>query len=304
MIAIKGSSAYGTANSNGNSKSRLSITGISGLGSDDKAKFGDVLTVNLDIYKGASNKEVVYLWVEGKGEKISGKSKIYARNKYTSYSLAVPLQIYPNCDGNYKDGDYDIITGGLDEEDRLEIEVEGITNPICGAKASEKKQEAKKFGWNITSIPNDAFIGDNFPISVKIVSDEKEHIISLWSYVYKGSKVYSGSKDANKKIISLQRTEEIIATLNTPVKNAPSGEYSVKVVLNKDSQKTNSEIKRAIILKEKESKKVAKTNSEVQAKFMPIQKPYESNEERIKKTIPYFIIAFSIFLNAILIWRR
>jgi len=102
------------------------------IGKDDKAKFGDSLRVRITIYKGDTSKYNLDLYlVDENNKQVSKRSEINIEDKFTNYTLIVPIQIEPNCKGKYYNGTYKIILKGLDEKDTKEIEIEGITKSLC-----------------------------------------------------------------------------------------------------------------------------------------------------------------------------
>ena len=99
---------------------------------DNKAKFGDLLRVRLNIYKGDTSKYNLDLYmVDENDRQVSKRSEINIEEKFTNHTLIVPLQIEPNCNMKYKNGTYKIIFKGLDSADAKEIKVEGITDSLC-----------------------------------------------------------------------------------------------------------------------------------------------------------------------------
>ena len=134
LIIIKGSETiYDT-------ESSINIEQIYDLGSDNKAKFGQTIRVRLNIYKGNTTKESIKLWIENDG-RISKESKTNVYEKYTSYDLTLPVQIKPNCDGEFDDDDYKVIVEGLDARDTKKLEVGGITDSLCEEKIVYKETE-------------------------------------------------------------------------------------------------------------------------------------------------------------------
>ena len=87
---------------------------------------------------------------------------------------------------------------------------------------------------------------------MSVTKNDVEHDFSIWSYVYRGSKVYSDSRDANKINFTLFPEQSIIIEL-IDIVHAEPGEYKLKIKLNKDNQKTNKEIKWDIEIIEEES---------------------------------------------------
>src|SRR3989338_4108422 len=112
--------------------SNFTISEVYDLGSDDKAKFGQIIRVKTEIYKGDSAKNSIQLWVEDeKGNRISKESKTNIYTRYADYSLTLPIQLIPNCDYNFEDDNYTIVMEGLDKTDTKAIRIDGITSSLC-----------------------------------------------------------------------------------------------------------------------------------------------------------------------------
>ncbi len=112
--------------------SNLKVDRIYDLGSDDIAKFGQIIRIKLLVYKGDTNKESIKLYVEDKdGERISKESKVNVGDKFTNYTFTAPIQLIPNCKRKFEDGEYFIVISGLDDTDREEIEIKEITPSLC-----------------------------------------------------------------------------------------------------------------------------------------------------------------------------
>jgi len=102
------------------------------LGNDNKAKFGDLIRIKVFINKGNETKEAVELYLQNeKEEKISKVTKVSVENKYMDYTLTLPIQIFPNCNLKYPEGEYEIILEGLNLDDQEEIYISGITENLC-----------------------------------------------------------------------------------------------------------------------------------------------------------------------------
>jgi hypothetical protein len=133
-------------------QSNISIDEIY-LGSDNKAKFGDNLRVKLDIYKGNTTKEEIKIYLEKEGEKISKITRFKVSNIYTNHILTVPIQIFPNCNSKYEEGNYNVIVEGLDESNKDSIKIEGITENLCETKIVD---EDSKSIINVPKIQSEA----------------------------------------------------------------------------------------------------------------------------------------------------
>ena len=257
------------------------------------------------------------------------KQQKYLYDKYSSYNGQLPVKLDPNCNEELDDGDYDVIIKGLDKEDKKRIKIEGIKTSACPKESSaassstiSKTSSSKKFEYEIIEIP-ESISTNKIKAKVKLSNnDNDDYDIKIWSYLYRGSKCYSGEREENKKQISLQAgTSEIISMENSI--EADPGDYKYKIVINKDNQKTNKEIIKEMVIEDnkqavkkelvtltgKEADKDSEGENEIATSTIPQLKlqpktVYESVDEKIKKLTSIFIITLSIFLNIILFWRR
>lgn len=113
---------------------------------DNKATFGESLMVEVSVFKGNTSKYSVQLYIIDNNELISKRTKFNVHSKFEEYVLTLPVQIKPNCDNKYKDGEYELILTGLDLETREKIKIEGLTNSLCKIikeKSKEIKEEVK-----------------------------------------------------------------------------------------------------------------------------------------------------------------
>lgn len=107
------------------------------VGSDGKAKFGDTVEARIDAYKGDTAKSSIYVWIENSAGNKIAKSSFNMYSKFTNYSLAIPLQISPNCDGDFPSGIYTAKAEGIDSYDEIEIVVNGNSTSLCKTKTVE-----------------------------------------------------------------------------------------------------------------------------------------------------------------------
>ena len=98
-------------------------------------------------------------------------------------------------------------------------------------------------------MPESINAGEKFEVIVRLDNNQDVGIpIKIWSYVYRGSKSYSGDREENKKEFLLKARISDIVELSNIVPAAEDGDYKLKVVINKDSQKTNNEITKDIVV--------------------------------------------------------
>ncbi|MBI2208322.1 lamin tail domain-containing protein [Candidatus Woesearchaeota archaeon] len=301
-------------------KSSINIENVLDLGNDKQAKFGQIIRVRLNAYKGNTNKESIAVWIEdNNGNRVSKQSRTGLESKYTNYSLTIPVQIDPNCDGKFDNDDYTIKAEGLDSQDEEEIRIDDLTDSMCDVKIIESKKLAAK-GFDFELKDFNEVVDVNKKFSAKIVLDnnnDEDMDIKLWSYVYRGSKSYSGEREENMKEFTLNRNSLQVVELSNMVENMQPGNYKFKVVLNKNGQKTNNEITKDIVVKNNQDEN--NNPEELEAKEINIDDGiknkitnnavnygivYESTTEKAKNLILMFLVFLSVVLNIVLIWRR
>lgn len=286
------------------------------LGTDNKAKFGEAVDVKVNIYRGDTSKYSISLWAEGTSKISSKTTKIHTLTRFTNYTFTVPVQLKPNCNEKYDDGNYNIKIEGLDSSDSASIKVEGLTSSLCdGSSSSSSSPSTQKFSFSINSMPDEIEAGKEFTSKVKITSDDDEHIIDIWSYVYRGSKCYSGDREANIQSITLPEDSSVIVELKNTVTGAEPGDYKFKVKLRKDNQKTLKELTEEITLADQEtsSTQLSETNINQQAfssgnlaeqtcsESILI---YESSSEKTKRLVVWTLLGALFLLNVFLIWKK
>jgi len=300
--------------------SSIDIEKIFDLGVDKKAKFGQIIRIKLNAYKGNTNKKSIAVWIEdNKDNRLSKQSKTNLELKYTNYSLTLPIQIKPNCDESFDDDDYTIIARGLDSEDKEEVEIEDLTDSMCDVKIIEAKSfSPKKFSFDIQGFNNNIEVGKE--LNTQIMLDNNNDIdipIKVWSYIYRGSKSYSGDREQNMQEFILKSNSLHVVELKNFVEDAEPGNYKFKVLVNKDNQKTNSEITKDVVINDKLNKNNIKNidseeiinNNENIITANNVLMPnyglvYESTTEKAKSLVPIFLIILSVLINVVLIWRR
>ena len=259
------------------------------------------------------------MWVEDDGHRVSKYSKTNVYTKYTEYDLALPVQIYPNCDEDYDEGNYTLYIGwtsGYEVIASYNLYIEGISKDVCVGKT--KKQEAvKKFVYELVSKPDEIEVGKRFDIEVELTNnDNVANEIEIWSYVYRGNKAYSGDREENKKSLTVHAKESEIIKLSNIVPEAEPGSYKLKVRIRKDDQKTFKEITEVVEIigndaeEEKcivqgvveeaghvdEKKELSSRNTKVAV--------YESSSIKMKNLVSYLMIGMFALLVVILIWKR
>ena len=118
------------------------------LGEDKRAKWGDNLRVKLKVYKGNTSKESVQIWVKGDSDVVSKRTRFSVNERFKEKDFTIPVQIYPNCNEKYKDGNYELLVSGLNSEDSEKFKIKGLTSSLC--KQSKIKKEVESLSLEAT----------------------------------------------------------------------------------------------------------------------------------------------------------
>lgn len=127
---------------------------------------------------------------------------------------------------------------------------QGISEKIVSFIGESEEQEQccacsvkKGLDYHIVNQIEKIYSGQDFFIALNISNyDGISHDLSVLSYVYRGSKVYSDSRNANEFNFTMEQHSSIIVELPNRAYAEP-GDYKIKVKINKDNQKTDYEIK-------------------------------------------------------------
>jgi hypothetical protein len=303
-------------------------------------EFGRSLRARLYIYKGDESSSTVQAWIEdlNSKEKISEVQKLTLYSRFTDYDVTIPTQLKTNCNGDYPDGSYTLVIQGFNITTTKEIIAEGIVSSLCpasGTSASEANDaesdaaEKQAVSYEITEFNDEMSIDENLATTLSITNDGSSHDFTVWSYVYKGSKCYSGEREDNKMTVSLDPGEEKDIELENYIEDAEPGEYKLKIKIIKDSQKTAKEITKDILLLSPMTNEVEKENSTLKINQAIISlvnstnrtddaksaqtyaagqtitgnTVYKSSSKKAADMAAYFIIGSALVLATILILR-
>ncbi|MFA4819874.1 MAG: lamin tail domain-containing protein [Candidatus Aenigmatarchaeota archaeon] len=237
-------------NDNGNKKiivvrgtsqqdSSLEITSVD-AGSDNEAKYGEDVNINLYVFRNSTSKYSVDVWVRKNENKLSEVTTFHAKSKNTKYNLMLPIRIKPNCDGAYEDGTYVVFAEGLDKNSTRNITIKGISSSFCktiqvssGGGGSANTAVAGHSPMELISYPETVYVGKEFEITVKVNSSVKKPF-SIYSYVYKGNNPVSGAWTANRK--EIKEDLPLISLKNTIEKGTEPGVYNLRIRLKTDKE--------------------------------------------------------------------
>ena len=315
-----------------NNESNITIKSIK-YKSGNSAKFGEIINAELELYKGNTLKKVVYVFIEDeKGKDVSQKTKLALSKKYSNHHITVPVQLKPNCNKNYENSSYILVVEGLGIEKRKTVRIGGITSSLCGTISSVSKDSKKLTEAELINYPREMENNKEFSIMISITNtkDEKKQY-EVYSYVYRGSKSYSGEREKNLINIGLEPWETKNITQTLVVNETKPGSYMLKVRYKRQELKTwksitetinvigeNSDIDINKICKssEKQEKtetflKSSGTNSslnkamkETTGNFAYDKIIYESPSAKAKKLSPYFVMCFLAMVSIFFVLKE
>ncbi len=228
------------------------------LGSDEKAKFGDIIKVKVSVYKGDTTKSSVKAWLEDDNEeKISRVTYANFYSKFSNNTLTLPLLINPNCDHKKSDGDYYIVVSGLGKIDRRKIRVEGISKTLCktnkvyvpcSCQNEFRATQEAGITADFVDYPKNLYPNEEFNITVLVSNNMDKPInITIYSYIYKNGSLFSYGLgkggwvkkwDANKLTVNISGNSARIVSLgNRVIGNAGTGEYKLKARIKLGNKK-------------------------------------------------------------------
>lgn len=231
---------------------------ISIISYPDESSFGSIIYAEISAYKGDTLKKTVYAWVQDKDENlVSEKSKTNLNSRYSDYEFNMPVQIKPNCDTKHKDGKYYLVVEGLGLSVSEPIFISGTDSSLCKVIYKEPEttdtesknpdeettEHRKPLEYSVFDFPEKLYAGRKFNISVNITNNENLYKnISMWAYLYIGSRCYSASREANRMSFIIKPFESVVVPLEITNNASLNKTYSFKIKINKDNQKTDYEI--------------------------------------------------------------
>jgi len=304
------------------------------LNKDNAIEFGETLKAKLNIYKGDSTKNVINVWAENqKANKISTEtSKITITKKFSENLITVPIQLKLNCDSKLDEGRHYLVVEGLGLKTKKEFLVKGNLDSLCPEEtksSNEITSETKpnsKFSYEIISIPLEVENNNKFTTKISITAKDETRL-KIWSYVYRGSKCYSGEREDNIQQVLIQSNENKTIELENTVTDAEPGSYKLKIKLLLEGQKTEKELTEDIeIIESIETKEeetgqelsnfelnetIEKTTAEYSCDPLNLVSNelqsgtvYMSSSEKASNLAKYIFLGLSVLFNVLLIWKR
>jgi len=115
--------------------------------------------------------------------------------------------------------------------------------------STEEVEVEDGFEYQLRYVPSIVYTGQEFPIIIDFINNYNKSInISVWSYVYRGSKRYSGERKENQRNLTLNKHSQMLVELENLV-TAVDGDYSLRISIERDNKKKN--IKKQIVVMSK-----------------------------------------------------
>ncbi len=212
------------------------------LGSDSIAKTGDTLRAKIHFYTGnlssiSSDEQAIRLYVKNAiGTVVSPITQITPSESFQENELTLPFQLDYSCTSfPTAEETYTLVVEGAGNTAKQKFSVKGVNKERCGSASSEYPS------YELASL---GFSGENVTHTITIINtDDAPHTYAVSSKIYRRAKTFSGEHFANQNRISLNPGEEYTVTLQNTLSDLEAGEYSVKIQIQKDQQKTLKEFR-------------------------------------------------------------
>ncbi len=296
----------------------------------------DTINVKATLYRGETRKHTLSAYLENsKGRKASEKLSFDVETKFINYTLTFPLFLKEPCGAS--SGKYRVIVEGLDAQEAKEIE---FKRKSCAEteKKDTKNSDKKTQHFEIVTVnPPSLQAGNMAHVLLEINNEGEEKNYAAWGYIYRGNRCYSclnetTNRDRNQQVVEVGANNQKIVKLDLPLDyNLKEGEYTLKVKVQRQGQKTAKEIIKKVYIQQslpREDKKIKNSSSDTFSSSVDVASPpqktfpeelssskrailpamgivvYESNTEQTKKITPYILLVSFGLLAGILFLKR
>lgn len=240
-------------------------------------------------------------------------------------SFVLKAVVYSECNDTDTADNYAEKVVVVKNLDYKEVEEE------CAAETDSRTETRKpQLEYYILDLPQHIKKNSILTFNARIINnDDALHELNVYSYVYRGSKCISGdgNRTVNKINFVMKPETDVFFEMNNTISDAEPGEYKVKLVINKDNQKTDKYLIKYINVTSDEdnscvSDKPCNCSISMQAELlnnMPVYSDdisaiivqpgssrivYEAKDMLIKDSIGNFVIAFMAVCMIFMIFGR
>ena len=191
----------------------------------------------------------------------------------------------------------------------------------------------RKFTVTVLDLERTFSPGSLYTAQLLVDNENKPHHVTIWSYVYRGSKSYSGEREQNQQEFDLKAGEsEMVELENILDDEIKPGAYKFKIKVRKDNQESTLDVTRDILvdpvepaenLQDQENQSVSKTEaltglmqalantsqSPHNVTFVPATQEdasspiYQSSSAKIRSALVYFMIGLLMMVILVFVWR-
>lgn len=267
------------------------------------AQFGEKIDVELSIYKGNTLKKVVYVWIENsKGTDISYKTKASIKEKYSTQELTLPVQLKPNCNKKYNDGEHTLVVEGLGIIKDKAISIIGTDDSLCEEVKDDNEQVKQE--------------------TIIEKSDNEKNNAGIKSFYTrakvpeKSINIYASIENPEGKTLlfeSASKTESFNLNKDNKSVKIATGIHEGKNIFSLKLYENNELIDESVLSKEFEKTQGAKTeepiknNTMYEITGMATKNNaiiYESPGRKSMKLLPYFMICFMAVVSAYFVFKK
>ncbi len=156
--------------------------------------FGNEFKVKLSIHKGDTRKSVVSAWVEtdkdGNNRKVSDETGFYLNKKNYDYNLTIKVSLKPDCEQEFKPGDYVLVVEGLGVQEDEELKITGHDSSVCPEKTGAETKGSIVSFYTRSKKYDDQDKKVNLYANVEV---EEEHILILLTQAGKTTRTVNQS---------------------------------------------------------------------------------------------------------------
>lgn len=212
---------------------------------------------------------------------------------------------------------------GLDEKEDKKARSRTSTS---FPKKNQLTNEERKIDFSLVDFDKVFVVGEEKNITLVIKNNHEPHSFVVWSYVYRGSKSYSGGREENKQTIDLKAGETAQVVLANTV-GAEPGEYKFKVKIRRDALKSTTDLTEEVIVEGSEEVKINTTDLEMnntkeldeflsnantsdeEISYVDEEEineggiVYQSTSSKIKGAMVYFMIGLLMVVILVFVWK-